>query len=294
MPGSDNYNFTVPLTSLPGRGLDVSLSLTYNSSIWHKMGVTGNRLHFDVDKTWPAPGFRLGYGHLETQSNGSFVLVDPDGTRHQMVNDVPYPYPPSYITTDGTFIRATGEWYKTLTYSDGTQVFYGAYKYAPNNTIFWPTRITDRHGNYLTINYPTDANGTQFGPRILSIVDTLGRYIRFYYDSNNNLVTITAPGYAENSDRQEARFFYETITDFTNKAKFATGVTVNNRPSSIQVIKYIYFPGTQGGQAEVGAVEAALEKAKVEVNPYHLYNSRAKINGMATIIGSLRIGSIDA
>jgi len=32
------------------------------------------------------------------------------------------------------------------------------------------------------------------GRRIFSIQDTLGRYIRFYYAANNELVCITAPG----------------------------------------------------------------------------------------------------
>jgi RHS repeat-associated protein len=275
MPGSDNYSFSVPITYLPGRGLDASLSLEYNSSMWHKMGINGNRVHFDVNKSWPAPGFRLGYGYLENQNNGGLLLVDADGTRHQMLNDVPYPNPPSYITTDGSHVRANGYTQKTLTHTDGTQVYYGAFNSASGITTSWPTKITDRHGNYLIINYPTNSSGIQYGPRITSIVDTLGRYIRFYYDSNDNLVSITAPGYADGPERQEVRFFYETITDFTNKAKFASNVTVTNRPSSIPVIKHIYFPGTQSGYryhySPYGMIRQVVQLRGMSVNIPYLY-----------------------
>ncbi len=282
MSGSDNYTFSVPITDLPGRGLDVALALTYNSSIWHKMGASGHRLQFDVGKSWPAPGFRLGYGYLESQTNGSFLLVDADGTRHPMVIDspYPYPYPAPYITTDGTFIRSNGELYPVLTHTDGTKVFYGAIKYASGTTTNWPTKITDRHGNYLIINYVTDSYGVQSGPRITSIVDTLGRYISFKYDSNNNLVTVTAPGYANNKDRQEIRLYYETITDFTNKAKFASGVTVTNRPESIQVIKYIYYPGTQRGY-------------RYDYSPYGMIREIVQLRGMVVSTASLnQIGTV--
>ena len=246
MPGSDNYSFSVPITDLPGRGLDVSLDLNYNSSLWHKTGFSGNTLTFDVDKGWPAPGFRLGYGYISAQSSIGFMVVDPDGTRHQLLNDSPYPQPPKWVTTDGTFISVVGApGFPTATFTDGTQVYYGAKSTDGTNITWYPTKITDRHGNYIAINYQTDANGNQIGPRITSIFDTLGRSIVFYYDSNNDLVTVTVPGYANGASRQEVRFYYETMADFTNTAMFATSVTVRNRPSTLKVIRYVYFPGTK-------------------------------------------------
>ena len=185
-----------------------------------------------MGKGWPAAGFRLGYGYIGTENGGSLLLVDPDGTRHQLLNDAPYQQPPKYITTDGTFIRVVGpQGFPNATYTDGTQVYYGAWSTNGTNYKYYPTRVTDRYGNYISINYQPDANGNQIGPRISSIVDTLGRSIVFYYDSNNDLVTITVPGYANGASRQEARFYYETMADFTNTAKFASTVTVRNRPS---------------------------------------------------------------
>lgn len=267
-PGSDNYSFSVPITNLPGRGIDVSLALNYNSSLWHKTGSASNNLTFDVDKSWPVPGFRLGYGHLSQQNDGSFEMVDSDGTRHQLLQSSPYQvYPIEYTSTDGTFIHAVGNIFPTLTYTDGTQVYYGASSYNGTNTTYYPTRITERHGNYLLINYQTDSYGHQTGPRITSISDTLGRMVRFYYDGNNNLVTITAPSYANGGERQEVRFYYDTLQNFTNSAKFASNITVNNRPSSVQVIKYIYFPGTQTGY-------------RYDYSPYGMIRQITQLRGM--------------
>lgn len=64
-PGSANYTFNVPIMNLPGRGLDVSLALVYNSRLWNKRK-TGSitTLNYDVDQSWPTPGFTLGYGKL--------------------------------------------------------------------------------------------------------------------------------------------------------------------------------------------------------------------------------------
>jgi hypothetical protein len=132
--GSDNYSFSVPITSLPGRGLDVSLALNYNNGLWNKVGTPVNRLTFVVDKSWTAPGFNLGYGHLQQQNNGGFTLVDSDGTRHELLRTNPLnAYPPEYLSTDGTFIRIVAYGYPTLTYTDGTQVYYSSTSYDGTN-----------------------------------------------------------------------------------------------------------------------------------------------------------------
>jgi hypothetical protein len=84
--GSGNFQLAVPVVRLAGRGLDLALDLTYNSSLWTKKGgVT----RFDVSAGWPAPGWSLGFGKLyarhstdpETRDFLS-TLVEPDGTSH--------------------------------------------------------------------------------------------------------------------------------------------------------------------------------------------------------------------
>ena len=57
-PLSRNFNWSAPLVGLKGRaGLDLGLSLTYNSLVWTK---TGSYISFDDDQGFPGPGFRLG------------------------------------------------------------------------------------------------------------------------------------------------------------------------------------------------------------------------------------------
>jgi hypothetical protein len=105
----------------------------------------------------------------------------------------------TYVTNDGTFITFIGgSGWGTLVYPEGTRVTYGA---AGGGYRSYPTTITDRNGNYILISY---VNGV--GPRINTIQDTVGRYIRCYYDSNSDLVTVTMPGLTGQSDLQVMRF----------------------------------------------------------------------------------------
>jgi RHS repeat-associated protein len=200
-PGSANFNFEVPIVNLPGRGLDAGLTLVYNSRLWNKSTPSPNETHlsYDVDGGWPAPGFRLGYGKLEFQNDFNLTLTDPDGTRHPLQGDGI-----SYDSTDGTFIHVSiaNEINISATFADGTRVKFDAGS-AP---IYYPSLITDRNGNFITIGY----EGTS--ARITSIQDTLGRHLNFFYDpARHDLVTITAPGLGNNGDRQMIRFYYDDL-----------------------------------------------------------------------------------
>jgi hypothetical protein len=61
--GSRNFNWSQPLLSLAGRsGMDLSLSLFYNSLVWTK---DGSYIKYNADLGTPAPGFRLGLPILQ-------------------------------------------------------------------------------------------------------------------------------------------------------------------------------------------------------------------------------------
>jgi RHS repeat-associated protein len=237
MPGSSNFSFEVPVVSLPGRGLNLSLALAYNSRLWNKSTDAWGNTHvtYDVDSGWPAPGFRLGFGQIESQGSQGFTLTDADGTRHQLVKTNPsnqYDY--NYESIDGTFIRFYGgQGWGTVTYPDGARVEYGA---AGGGFRSYPTRIIDRNGNYMLVSY---VGGV--GPRISTVQDTLGRYVRFYYDAGNNLVAVTAPGYEGGPDRQTIRFYYEDMAVSTSFQVYA------NAPATARVIRYVYAPGAGNG-----------------------------------------------
>lgn len=137
-----NFSFGLPILNLPGRGIDVSLSLTYNSLLWNKSTSGGTTyLTYDVDSGWPAPGFRLGFGQIEDQGSQGFTLTDSDGTRHALA----YTSTENYDTNDGSFIHYNGgAGTGTLYYPNGTQVLYGA---GGGGQRIYPIRITDANGN---------------------------------------------------------------------------------------------------------------------------------------------------
>ena len=236
--GNKNFTFGLPVVGIPGRGLDMSLSLIYNSLLWNKStnpSTGATWMTYDVDSGYPAQGFRLGYGQIEDQGSNGFTLTDANGTRHALVSSGGG----NYDSTDGTFIRFNGgSGWGTLFYPDGTRVFYGA---AGGGYRSYPTVIQDRNGNFMLINY---VNGV--GPRIYSIQDTVGRLVRFYYDSNNDLVAITKPGLTGQPDLQVMRFYYDTVT--LPSGLFGSGINVS-KPASARVIRYIYMPATAEGSS---------------------------------------------
>lgn len=242
-PGSENFSMDLPVTSLPGRGIDVSLNLVYNSRTFNKSvdpfdGSTW--MTYDVDSGWPAAGFRLGYGQIEDQGGFGFTLTDGDGTRHALTYTSAY----NYDTTDGTFIHFTGgRGWGSLYYANGTRVDYGA---AGAGYRSYPMKMVDRNGNYILISY---VGG--IGPKISSIEDTLGRHIYFYYASNGDLVTITAPSLTGQPERQVARFYYQDLT-VDQTGLFASTINLS-APVTARVIRYVYFPSsTESGNAHLG------------------------------------------
>lgn len=201
--GSSNFQIAVPVVNLPGRGMGVGLTLTYNSRLWT---TAGPDIVFDIDADWPAPGWSLGFGRLLDVGQQS-MLVDADGTRH--------PFAGAYNaatqtftahTRDGTLIdywRQFGSPSGQVKYPDGKVVDYTAP--GSNGSNLYPTRITDANGNYMTIQY---VNNT--GPQIAQIIDTLGRTFAFNYDSNNLLTAITGPD-LNGGTRTILRLHYRTL-----------------------------------------------------------------------------------
>ena len=260
-PGSADFSFTTPLFSVPGRGPDAALDLFYNSRVWNYTGL----YYFDEDKNWVSPGFSLGYGKMTftelgggIAGQGNFVDVDlitSDGTHHTFGETSPG----IWETGDGTFMRFVEanphQWRRpysstigTLIYPNGLRMKIGAgsetyYNYSQTTFRYWrkgeafPTRITDRNGNFISVNYLSNV-----GPKISTIVDSLNRYVRFYYDSFGSLFEITTPGYANASERSAIRIFYQDLTITPSFSNW--GSSTSPSPSTRRVIRYISYPGT--------------------------------------------------
>jgi RHS repeat-associated protein len=257
-PGSANFTFDVPLVNLTGRKMDVALNLNYNSRLWNTSTVGGTQngtthLTYDVDSGWPAPGFRLGYGQLESQTTAGYTLTDPDGTRHELRL---LPNSPLYESTDGTFIFYNPATH-IVTYTDGTQVRYAA---AGGGKRSYPTRITDRHGNFINITYVSNV-----GPKISTVQDTMLRVTRFYYATNGDLSRITVPTYLNQTggdgcdpsrivcrERTAALFIYSPLSI---TGAFSSTISVTRPTDPQRVIKYIYFPQTGAFSGEGSGYE---------------------------------------
>lgn len=142
-PGSANFNFSIPVLNMPGRGVSTGLALNYNSRLWTKARVydvysypsschwqqcSGTvsptvvwhwEMIYNLDAGWPSPGFNLGFGKLvegpaysiSAQPGqpfqvlwGSYTLVEPDGTRRVLYSPGGPDSQNYYEAWDGSFI----------------------------------------------------------------------------------------------------------------------------------------------------------------------------------------------
>lgn len=182
-PGSESYTYAIPIVSLPGRaGLDLNLTLHYNSRIWN---VNGSNITFNPDRDFPSYGFRLDYGFIEFDSmHSQYLLMEQDGTKRTLSASGAI-----YVSTDSSFIQYTPA-SSTLYYKNGTRVFYQVYPAYP--TLLRPIKIEDTNGNFISISYRSDTWAV--GSEIDTITDTLGRTITFAYDPTSHLLLSVAQG----------------------------------------------------------------------------------------------------
>lgn len=187
-PLSRNFNWTLPLVSLPGRAdHDLGLTLAYNSLVWTR---DGGGITFDADRGTPSPGFRLGFPVVQPRffdpqtSKDTFLLITPTGARVGLrrvgASNV-------FESADSSYLQLTDNGPSlVLLRTDGTRLVL-----ALSNGEYRTTEIKDRNGNTISASY--DNTG-----QLLSVVDTLGRTLTFNYDQFQNLVSITQPWKREN------------------------------------------------------------------------------------------------
>lgn len=239
--GQGNFRLDVPILNLTGRGLDLSISLVYNSRVWSKD--TANHIVYDADGDFPAPGWSLGFGRLVRLGAEAVMIVDGDGTRHAFSGVRTGSIFTGY-TTDGTYLDYSVHFSDnemvsgTVQYRNGAKVVYSS----TGTAAVYPTSIVDANGNTISIAYSQDGP-----PRIRYLYDTLGRVITFYYDDADNfrlLTAITAPG-LHGDERTIARFQYQ---HFDLEYLFDGALVASTRRSGPQwLMRAIYFPGTSTG-----------------------------------------------
>ena len=181
--GSRNFNWSLPLLSLPGRaGMDLNLTLYYNSLVWTK---DGSYIKFNADKGNPAVGFRLGFPRLQrrytnSSSGYSYMLITSSGGRVELrqvgTSNI-------YESMDGNYTQldVTSTTAPVVRTSDGTRLQFDD---VAINSEFRCIELKDRNGNKITATYD-QTNG-----HLQTIIDTLGREITFVYDGTSNLTAI--------------------------------------------------------------------------------------------------------
>lgn len=247
--GSGNFQLSVPVITLPGRGIDLTLNLNYNSRLWNKAGA---QLTFDIDRGFPAPGWSFGFGKIVFMGQGGCMMIDADGTRHSYAGSL-FNWSSgmrfSRHTTDGTFIDYKcqftygGGGFGGAKLANGTEILYSTI--VAGSDHLYPTRIIDAQGNYISITYRPSKS------QIETVTDTLGRVIFFHYDSQDRLISVSAPKmqdqdprYGDGKTRIIVRLHYRQLA--LNYA-FASGISPIVRNGTPWVIDAIYLPGTQTG-----------------------------------------------
>jgi YD repeat-containing protein len=246
-PLSRNFNWNLPLLRLPGRaGMDLGLTLSYNSLVWTKIDTSS--ISFDDDNGFPGPGFRLGFPVIQQLYYNAqvgklaFLLINPDGSRTEL-RQVDDPNTPNlYESADSSHLLFNST-SMILRASNGTQL-----SYALHGGEFKCTKIKDRNGNVITVSY-TDG-------RINTITDTLNRVITFNYD-NGWLTSITQvwnQGLPNQVTHNWARFEYSnTPFDYNFGNLLVYGPPDNTTIKTLSRIKladdsYFDFAYTNWGQ----------------------------------------------
>ncbi len=228
-PASQNINWSVPLVGLPGRGLDLSLLLTYNSLVWIK-SADGAAILYDADHGFPSPGFRLRFPIIQPLFFNpqvgvwSYMLVTSTGARTELrpvdTN--------TYESADSSYMRLVdqGGGNAVVWLNDGTQMAFEA----STNGESRCREIKDRNGNFIKVDYNPAGN-------IDKVTDTLGRQVFFNYDGNDRLLTLsqTRTGLVNTL----VTFGYENVAFSPN----FPGLTVfSPTTSTIPVLTQVGFP----------------------------------------------------
>ncbi|HYX29184.1 MAG TPA: RHS repeat-associated core domain-containing protein [Pyrinomonadaceae bacterium] len=227
--GSRNFNWSMPLVSLPGRaGLDVSVALSYNSLVWTKQG---SAIQYNADHGTPAPGFQLGLPRLQNRffdtddNSWAYIMVTPSGGRVEM-NQVGSTN--VYESGDGSFTQLTfSGTTPVVRTTDGTQFIFGA----EVSSEWRCTQIEDRNGNYISATY-NESNG-----HLLTITDTLGRVLNFNYNGDGNLESISQTW--GSTTHYYVWFVYDTVQMSFNFSGLTVYGAANN--ASQTILSYIAF-----------------------------------------------------
>ncbi|MBN1641209.1 MAG: RHS repeat protein [Anaerolineae bacterium] len=181
-----NLVYTRRDLSIPGRGLPLEVSFTYNSG-----STTQGRY---------GRGWQMNYGlrYVTNSANDNVIVAREDDRTDIYVRQVGGSLRATYGVRD-TLVEYAPDRYR-LTDRAGVEYWFES----PDH--HYVTRIVDRNGNALTLAYGaqreltavTDGAGRQLlfsytGDLLTQITDPAGRTVRYAYDANGDMVEVTDP-----------------------------------------------------------------------------------------------------
>jgi hypothetical protein len=266
------------LVGLEGKTVSgMAFTLYGGRASWDKAGkggvlITGSAIHFDLEQGNPAPGFRLGFPSVQRsffnpQANkNAYLLIMPSG-RAVELREVSLNV---FESVDSSYLHLTynpADNSMNLRPTDGTQMRLefkgGEYK---------PTRIKDRNGNYITINYGAGSDEAE----ISTIIDTLGREITFNYDYFFHINSITQSWGGQT--HTWATFGYGTQVIQTNFPGLSLQGVANG--SSVSVLTQVGLADGSLYKFEYntyGQVKTIRRQAPDSENPYGYYDRASTV-----------------
>ena len=196
-----NYVSQVTDLALPGRGLPLAFTRTYNS-LDTATGVLG-------------PGWAFSYAaHLTPNPDGSVTFTAEDGAQFLFAPD-----------GSGGFVRSTA------TYTDLAQLGDGSYQLTRRDQVVdhfdatghWLSE-TDRNGNALSFGYTSG--------QLTTITDSVGRSVTLSYDGSGRLTSLAAPLSRSVSYTYDASGRLASVTDLAG-ATTTYGYDASNRLTTI-------------------------------------------------------------
>jgi hypothetical protein len=183
-------------------------------------------------------------------NNAQFILTESDGSKHSMPITANTTSGSIFDSNDGTSIEFNNQ-SLIMVYGNGTTVKYQAFP--SQATLFRPIQVKDRNGNYITINYVA---GTGNDQHIDTVVDTLGRVIKFVYDGANHLSQITQAVSASTDQSGTHVWASFNWVQVPLNYSFSSSLSVQSSPasgSSIWVLKGCSFANLTGYGFSYGA-----------------------------------------
>ena len=255
------FRLLVPLLEARGRVEPFRVDLHYQARMWFG-GAEATAASLDGDQ-WRAPGWSVGLPRLL-----GGILIESDGTRRParrttVVANGAEDVDVSYITTDGSDISyrivltETSQWpdptsaSAEVRYPDGSlTVMEGvAGGNARGGTSVLHTRlyasaVIDPQGNVTTMEYDRIVSGAAPFLMIRSIVDPLGREVRFHYAGGTMLTAVTGPA-PGGGQRVLARLTYRSIQTYWSI--HPTDPAQDAMTSGVFAVEGIYHPATATG-----------------------------------------------